>query len=142
MLKNIGPSLLSQGTTIRIKAHGYSMYPAIRPGSLLIIEPLKMKGDPVAGEIVAIKREKGLVVHRLVKVLIENGVRKYVARGDSNAYPDHPVGIDMIIGRVVKAEPTGENPVTADISKNRKPKYFFNRIRVIFIMIRLKLKSK
>ncbi|MGD0583744.1 MAG: signal peptidase I [Bacteroidales bacterium] len=140
-VKNIGTSLLSEGTTIRIKAHGYSMYPSIKPGSLIIIEPLRVKGDPVRGEIVAIKRENGLVVHRIVKILIKNGVRYYVARGDSNAYADHPVPASSIAGRVIKAEATGENPHPADIAINKRPSYFLNRIRVIFIMIRKKLGS-
>jgi signal peptidase I len=140
-VKNISASLLSEGTTVRIKAHGYSMYPSIKPGSLIIIEPLRVKGDPVKGEIVAIKRESGLVVHRIVKILIKNGVRYYVARGDSNAYADHPVPLSTIAGRVTKAEATGENPHPADITINSRPDYVLNRIRVIFIMIRKKLGS-
>jgi signal peptidase I len=140
-VKNIGTSLLSEGTTIRIKAHGYSMYPSIRPGSLLIIEPLKVKGDPQRGEIVAIKRESGLVVHRVIKILIKDGKRYYVARGDSNARTDQPVPASMIAGRVIKAEPTGENPRPANISINTSPSWVLNRIRVIFIMIRKKLGS-
>lgn len=137
----MGTSLLSDGTTIRIKAHGYSMYPCIRPGSLVVIEPLKNKGAPVAGEIIAVKRANGLVVHRLVKIIIRDGVRYYIARGDSNAYADAPVTIDMITGRVVRSEPTGENPVPADIRINRKPNFFLNRLRVIFIMLRKKIAS-
>ncbi len=140
-VKNIGNSLLSEGTTIRIKAHGYSMFPSIKPGSLLIIEPLKAKGDPREGEIVAIKRETGLIVHRIVKILIKDGKRYYVARGDSNARTDNPVPISMIAGRVIKAEPTGENPVPAKIAISTRPAWFLNRIRVIFIMISKRLRS-
>ncbi|HVN59269.1 MAG TPA: signal peptidase I [Bacteroidales bacterium] len=140
-LKNIGPSLLSEGTTIRIKAHGYSMYPSIKPGSLLIIEPLKLKGDPRKGEIVAIRRENGLIVHRLVRIIIRDGKRYYIARGDSNSMADNPVPLEMIAGRVTGSEPTGENPLPANISANHRPLYFINRIRVIFIMIRNRLAS-
>jgi len=140
-VKDMSTSLLSQGTTIRIKAHGYSMYPSIKPGSLLIIEPIHGKGPPVKGEIVAIKREGGLVVHRVIKIIIENGVRKYVARGDSNALADSPVGLDMIAGRVVRAEATGENPVPANIRINKNPIHFLNRLRVIMLMVAKKLKS-
>jgi len=140
-VKDMSTSLLSQGTTIRIKAHGYSMYPSIKPGSLLIIEPIRGKGAPVKGEIVAIKREGGLVVHRVIKIIIENGVRKYIARGDSNAFADAPVGIEMIAGRVIRAEATGENPVPANIRINKNPTHFFNRLRVIIMMLGKKLKS-
>jgi len=140
-IRDMSISLLSQGTTIRIRAHGYSMYPSIKPGSLLVIEPIQVKGDPKPGEIVAIKRENGLIVHRIIKVIISEGTRKYIARGDSNARTDKPVNLNMIAGRIVRAEPTGENPVPADIRINKNPSFFTNRIRVIMIMIRKKLLS-
>ena len=141
IVKDFGLTLLSEGKTIRIKAHGYSMYPCIKPGSLILIEPLNIKGAPLPGEIIAIKREAGLIVHRLSKTIKKNGATYYIARGDSNAHADNPVKIDMIAGRIVRAESTGENPVVADISKNTKPKYFVNRIRVIGIILYKKIKN-
>lgn len=135
MVKDLGLTLLAEGKTIRIKAHGFSMYPCIKPGSLLLIEPINIKGFPRPGEIIAIKRETGLIVHRLSGIETKNGINLYIARGDSNAYPDNPVKIDKIAGRIVRAETTGENPVLADIRINTKPKYFINRIRVIGILI-------
>jgi signal peptidase I len=135
MVKNVGLTLLSEGKTVRIKAHGYSMYPCIKPGSLILIEPIHLKGAPVHGEIIAITRENGLIVHRLVRIVTKNGIRSYIARGDSNAYADNPVGIDKIAGRITGAETTGENPVMADISKNSRPAYFINRIRVLVLIL-------
>jgi len=135
IVKDIGLTLLSEGKTIRIKAHGYSMYPCIKPGSMILIEPLKAKGLPVAGEIVAIRRENGLIVHRISRIIIKNGVTTYIARGDSNAYADDPVKIDKIAGRIVRAETTGENQKLADIRINPRPNYFWNRIRVIGIFL-------
>ena len=140
LVKDLGLTLLSEGKTIRIKAHGFSMYPCIKPGSLLLIEPINIKGVPRAGEIIAIKRETGLIVHRLSGIIVKNGVSLYIARGDSNAYPDSPVRIDKIAGRIVRAETTGENNVVADIRINTKPKYFINRIRVIGIFLWKKFK--
>lgn len=135
IVKDMSLTLLSEGKTIRIKAHGYSMYPCIKPGSLLVIEPINIKGFPVPGEIIAIQRESGLIVHRLSKIVYDNRKTAYVARGDSNASADNPVKIDKIVGRVVGAETTGENPVRADIRINTKPNYFINRLRVIGLMI-------
>jgi signal peptidase I len=135
IVKDIGLTLLAEGKTIRIKAHGYSMFPCIKPGSLILIEPLNIKGMPRPGEIIAIKRENGLIVHRLSRILNQNSVKCYIARGDSNAYADNPVKIDKIAGRIVGAESTGENPVPADIRINTRPKYFINRIRVIGIIL-------
>ena len=135
IVKDIGLTLLSEGKTIRIKAHGYSMFPCIKPVSLILIEPIHLKGIPIPGEIIAIKRENGLVVHRLTKIVIKNGVISFIARGDSNAYADNPVKIDKIKGRIVRAESTGENPVPADIRINTRPNYFLNRIRVIGLLL-------
>jgi signal peptidase I len=135
IVNDISITLLSEGKTIRIKAHGYSMYPCIKPGSLILIEPIQVKGAPLPGEIIAVRREKGLIVHRLSKVVINNGVKSYIARGDSNAYSDNPVKINKIAGRIVRAETTGENPALADIRINTRPNYFINRIRVIGLLI-------
>jgi signal peptidase I len=134
-VKDVGLTLLSEGKTIRIKAHGYSMYPCIKPGSLILIEPISVKGFPRPGEIIAIKREAGLIVHRLTRIIINNGIRYYIARGDSNAYADNPVKIDKIAGRITGAESTGENPVAADVGLKTRPNYFINRIRVIAIIL-------
>jgi len=134
-IKNIGLTLLSEGKTIRIKAHGYSMYPCIKPGSMVLIEPLKVKGLPVPGEIIAIQRENGLILHRLCRIVNNKEVAMYIARGDSNAYADDPVKIDKIAGRIVRAETTGENQELADIRINTRPNYFLNRIRVIGIFL-------
>lgn len=135
LVKDMSLTLLSEGKTIRIKAHGYSMYPCIKPGSMLLIEPVKLKGPPVPGEIIAVKRENGLVVHRLTKIINQGGISKYVARGDSNAYADKPVLLSMIVGRIVRAETSGENQVLADIRINTSPNYILNRFRVISIFL-------
>lgn len=127
--------LLAEGKSIRVKAHGYSMYPSIKPGSMVLIEPLRLKGPPKEGEIIAIRRESGLIVHRFCRTIIKNGITMYIARGDSNAYADKPVTLDMIAGRITGAETTGENPVRADIRINKKPGYIYNRLRVIWKLI-------
>jgi len=131
LVKNTGLTLLSEGKTIRIKAHGYSMYPSIKPGSLVLIEPLNVKGPPVPGEIIAIEKGDGLIIHRLTRIIVRNKVQFFIARGDSNAFADNPVKIGKIAGRIVGAETTGENPVRADIKINTRPGYFINRLRVI-----------
>ena len=140
LVKNTGLTLLSEGKSIRIKAHGYSMFPCIKPGSLVLIEPINLKGAPVPGEIIAITRENGLILHRLTKIVAKNNVRTFIARGDSNAFADDPIKIDQIAGRVVGAETTGENPVPADIRINTSPDYFINRLRVIGLHLWKKLR--
>ena len=131
ILVNEGFNMLAEGKSIRIRAHGYSMYPCIRPGSVILIEPVWIKGDPVPGEIVAIKRESGLIVHRLKKIVQKNGMDYYIARGDSNAFPDDPVRLHIIAGRVVSGEWKGK---PFNLNKNVRQDYFLNRVRVIWIL--------
>jgi hypothetical protein len=66
----------------------------------------------------------------------------YIARGDSNAYPDNPVTIDVIVGRITGADTTGENTIPADIRINTSPRYFNNRFRVILLLLRKKLRLR
>jgi len=142
IVKDISLNLLAEGKTIRIKAHGYSMYPCIKPGSMLLIEPLKLKGPPKNGEILAIKREQGLIVHRISKIVKQNGIVSYIARGDSNSSADKPVKIEMIVGRIVRAETTGENHKLADISINTNPDYIRNRLKVIYLILTKKILNR
>ena len=46
IVKEIGFSLLAEGKIIRIRADGYSMFPAIMPGSVIMIEPLDRRTFP------------------------------------------------------------------------------------------------
>ncbi len=141
IVRNTGLTLLAEGKRIRIKAHGYSMYPCIRPGSLVLIEPINVKGPPVQGEIIAISKDNGMIIHRLVKILVRDGSMTFIARGDSNAFADPPVALDKIAGRLVGAETTGENPICADIRINKRPFYFINRLRVIGLHLHRKLRQ-
>jgi signal peptidase I len=138
--ENQGINLLAEGKNIRIKSFGYSMYPSIKPGSLLLIEPIKIKGAPVEGEIIAIKRAKGLIIHRLIRIEKKGGITSYIARGDSSPMADKPISSGMILGRITGAEITGDNLVPADISRKTRPSYFINRLRVIGIIIKEKVK--
>lgn len=140
ILKNVGLNLLSEGKTIRVKAHGYSMYPCIKPGATVLIEPLQIKGLPVPGEIIAIKRNEGLIVHRLIKIVKRNGTDLYIARGDSNSRHDEPVKISLIAGRIIKAENVG-SVKQADTSINVKPAHYINRMKVILIIISQRIKA-
>ena len=99
VLRYLADELLDKGTSIRITASGYSMFPAIRPGNTIIIKPVP-PDELKCGMIIAWKREKDLVVHRLVLAYEADGEKYYLTRGDSSRSSDKPVTIDMIAGRV------------------------------------------
>lgn len=137
IVKNIGFSLLAEGTTIRVKTDGYSMYPFIKPGAIILIEPLKEESVPQPGEIIAWKRESGFVVHRLVRIVKRGNEVRYITRGDSCSLEDQPVSKEQIAGKVVRIE-TGSGKIKSSGNELiHKPVYLYNRL-MVWVVIRIK----
>ncbi len=134
LVKEIGFSLLAEGKTIRIRADGYSMFPAIRPGSVIYIEPFAEDQNPATGEIIAWKRDTGFVVHRLKRIMKEENRIFFITRGDSCANEDKPVLKDHIAGKVIRIESTSGKKNTSEKELIRKPNYLYNRLLVWFII--------
>lgn len=85
--------------SFRFQAVGQSMYPAIRSGEMLHVEPLdncKLR----CGDIVLFHRSDGLKAHRIVKISGE----AFVTRGDSSLHADGEVSREQIVGRVIAKE--------------------------------------
>lgn len=134
LLKNIGFSLLAEGKTIRVRADGLSMYPTVKPGSVISIEPFKEGAVPVVGEIIAWKKESGFVVHRLIQHSKTGNTDFFITRGDSSMGEDNPVTYDSLAGRVVMIEsPTGKI-IPPEHYTNNSPNYRLNRIFVWIIL--------
>jgi signal peptidase I len=129
VLKEIGFTLLSEGKTIKAKADGYSMYPFIRPGSVIVLGPVNDETTLTPGEVIAWKRESGFVLHRLTAIIKRGNEVTYITRGDSSLKEDQPLSREMIAGRVIFIEDV--NGKTREGSQLiRKPVYFYNRFRV------------
>jgi signal peptidase I len=137
IVKDIGFSLLAEGTSLKVKADGYSMYPSIKPGSIVLIEPLAEDLPPSPGEIIAWKRESGFVVHRLVRIIKEGDNISFITRGDSCAYEDQPVKRDQIAGKVVQVESVTGRILSRGDKLIRKPYYLYNRL-VVWVLLRIR----
>ncbi len=77
-----------------------SMYPTIRTGSLIAIQPIE---SPEVGEIITYQRSSRQtpITHRIIDTLIENGQIQYITKGDNNEFQDmEPVTKEMVLGRV------------------------------------------
>jgi hypothetical protein len=92
-------AVLGEEMPVTVAAGGYSMWPAIRPADRVVIEPLKGV-MPEEGDIVALRRDGGYVVHRVSEVLSVDGRKVFRTQGDAAARPDEPSGTDMIAGIV------------------------------------------
>ncbi len=133
IIRDLGFSLLAEGTILKIKADGYSMYPSIKPGTTIFIQPLKEYDDIIPGHIIAWKRESGFVVHRLVRTENKGDQVLYHTRGDSCKYEDKPVTIDQIAGIVIRIEDM-KHRIREGNKLIKEPCYPLNRFIVWFIL--------
>ena len=90
--------------------------------------------NPVPGEIIAWKRESGLVAHRVVRIFEKENQTFFITRGDSSAHEDQPVIKDQIAGKVIRIELTDGKPVPLATSLKKKHTYFINRLLVWMIL--------
>jgi signal peptidase I len=98
--------VLARGVCIRLKGRGGSMYPFVRTGDMLLIEP-KIPSELKIGDLVLYRRESGVhIVHRLIR---KNGLTSLITRGDGLFYDDPPVPVDQVLGRVIAVERDGRS---------------------------------
>ena len=103
-LKEVSLSLLAEGKSLRIKPTGYSMFPAIRPGDIVIIAPVKNQSNLTPGDIVVFKRDSDFVLHRLTDIQPRDDNPVFITRGDSAINEDKPITVDKIVGVVTIIE--------------------------------------
>jgi len=122
--------LLSLGACVRFQARGQSMYPAIRDGEIIKVEPVE-PSHIKKGDIVLYRMKKGVIAHRVVRIERRNGgLPFFVLRGDTMETCDGIVEPRQVIGRVISVERNGHdyclNGPCAKISRSfRKCALFF-----------------
>jgi len=111
LLLDLTTELLSQGTTVRFRPTGRSMYPSIREGELITVEPV-VASDVTLGDIVLYRSERGLIAHRVVGTSpTQSSVLSphYFLRGDSSLSCDETVTPEQILGRVIRVQRNGRS---------------------------------
>jgi hypothetical protein len=89
--------------TIRLRACGTSMLPALWPGDLLTIEPFAV-AQAAVGDIVLVARDGRFFIHRLIQIGGSCDAAAWITRGDAMPERDPPVSAEQIIGRVSQVE--------------------------------------
>ena len=107
LLLDLTTELLSQGATVRFRPSGRSMYPSIREGELITVEPVEAS-DVKLGDIVLYRSERGPIAHRVVGIASRNA-RVFRLRGDASLSCDEPVVGQQILGRVVGVQRNGRS---------------------------------
>lgn len=99
--------ILRAGKGVRFRAHGASMWPLVRDGDVLLVQPAR----PHAlrpGDVVLCSSEPGrLLVHRVIAVARRPDGPLFTVQGDAAASPDGALPAAQIFGRVAAIERSG-----------------------------------
>ena len=107
----ISTDLLSRGYSVRFRASGGSMQPAICHGDVLTVVPVA-PSNILPGSVAVYRRFDRLIAHRVVRIDADDfGAAVFVLRGDAATGCDAPVAASQMLGEVVKVErPTSADP--------------------------------
>jgi signal peptidase I len=122
-LLELSRELLDRGGLLRFQAHGRSMYPFIKNGDVILVEP--RNGDSVGiGDIIFYRRQDdSLAAHRLIKITRRKNRTILFTKGDSLRYTDPPVTGGQVMGRVIMIEGSGRQ-----FKLNNWPGHVFARL--------------
>jgi signal peptidase len=96
--------LLTAGKAVRFRAGGGSMWPLIRDGDVLLVQPVDA-GAVRVGDTVLFHCSTGRVLaHRVIRVRTTGTDRRFTVQGDARPRPDGQIGEEQVYGRVVSVE--------------------------------------
>jgi len=99
--------LLEDGLSVRFRANGRSMLPALRDGEYLIVAPARV-AEVEVGDVVLCETRRGPVAHRVLSVRRRaDGEEEFTVRGDASLECDGPVAASQVRGRIVSVERDG-----------------------------------
>jgi len=101
--------MLETAGELRFRAEGLSMRPALKPGDVLCVVPLRDR-PACRGDVILASTPRGKpVAHRVVATREKAGVRLYLTAGDALTHePDPIIPADNVLGVVVAYERDGE----------------------------------
>ena len=99
-------SLLAHGCSVRFRASGGSMHPAIRAGDMLILAPIDAT-ELRKGDVVLARQSGRLVAHRIADVMKSDAGTRVLLRGDALSACAPTVSADAVLARVVAIERAG-----------------------------------
>jgi len=82
-----------------------SMQPTLNIGDVVIVTKTSMS-DIAEGDIIAFVSERGIVIHRIYKIVEREGKHLVITKGDANEEPDNiPIDERVIIGKALLTIP-------------------------------------
>ncbi|MEJ2725310.1 MAG: S24 family peptidase [Deltaproteobacteria bacterium] len=109
LLPDLTTQLLRDGKSVRFHAPGRSMYPTIREGEAIKVEPI-LPSEVKVGDIILYRSDDGVIAHRVARIERgEKGERRFILRADTWGEYDEPVDASQIMGKVVSTERGGRS---------------------------------
>jgi hypothetical protein len=96
---DLASEVLRSFGSLRFRATGWSMLPAIWPGDTLVVERVS-RDQAQVGEVVLVGRDGRLCAHRVVSRIESFGSPQWTTQGDAMPAPDRPVIETELLGRV------------------------------------------
>jgi hypothetical protein len=127
-------SMLRDGKPVTVAAGGISMWPAIRSDDNVIIEPY-FGTELFPGDVVALIRLGGFVVHRIKRTVSRDGRILYMTQGDASAADEHLSEVYEIAGIVKELIRAG----SSQLVKPKRMPVFINRITALLEMYMSKM---
>ena len=126
LFDRLAAELLGDGYRVRFRPRGVSMFPTIRSGDPLTVEPVR--ADEVKrGDVVLYRSDRGMIVHRVERILDRGeGDLTFLLRGDAAQALDRPVGAGRLLGRVAVREHGGRS---LDLCRGPSRLFYIARLR-------------
>jgi signal peptidase I len=104
----LAENVLQGGNMLRFRAMGGSMYPFVRNGDILEIEPLH-GGQVRLFDIILYKTgDQRLLAHRVVGINHQQKTPEIILQGDALLLKDLPIPTDQVLGRVIAIQRNGK----------------------------------
>lgn len=104
----LATQILAERNVLRFRAHGGSMYPFVRDGDVLQVEPVRLSSVRVGDVVLFQDAEDRLTVHRVIGIRRDRNRVALVTKGDSSCRPDSPVYPEQILGRLTSVSREGK----------------------------------
>jgi signal peptidase I len=117
LFADVSTELLRSGQGIRFRAPGRSMYPTIKEGETITVQPVA-PSVVRRGDIILYRFEGGVIAHRVVRIERKKGDPMtqpstlsphylFILRPDASDICDDPVEPSQVLGKVVSVERNG-----------------------------------
>lgn len=130
---------IKNGHAVQTLASGYSMFPFLRNGDLLTVEPVSM--DKIKrGDVVVFESEEKWIAHRVIKIRSNAEGLEFLLRGDTCVTLDPPVNKENFIGVVYEYYRLGKQRKTNGVSRKLWTKLILIKFTMYPLVARVHLR--